>query len=240
MRNVGIIPVRLQSERFPNKLLQPIMGKPILQRVVENALELDFIDKLVIATEDDLPDYIKNYDVEIFQMRERVWCGSQRSQAYYKHNKLFDNYISIPTDEPMISPEEINKSYHNTKLKYPIYTFYSTFYSKERLTSNQSCKIAGGDKALYFSRNVIPSSKSGGLNIEYKKHLGIFIFRNSILEKDIWSGYENSLAETESLEQNIWIENGIDVGLIKTNHKYHGVDQEEDIESIEKIYEPNI
>lgn len=240
MKSVGIIPVRLQSERFPNKLLQPVLGKPILQRVVENALSFDFLDKLVIATEDELPDYMKNYDVEIFPIKEKVWCGSQRSHIYYKQNKSFDNYISIPADEPMLDPNEINKSYHSTVLTYPVYTFYSPFYSKERLNSNQSCKIAGGEKALYFSRNVIPSSKDDKLSIEYKKHIGIFIFRNSIMEKDIWSGYEDSLAQIESLEQNIWIENGVDVGLIKTDHKYCGVDKIEDIENIEKMYESNI
>lgn len=236
MNNVGIIPVRLGSERFPDKLLQPLLGKPILQRTIENALQFDFINKLVIATEDDLPDYVKDYDVEIFRVRSKTWCGSQKASLYYNKDDKFENYISIPADEPMLDPVEINKSFHSTQLKYPIHTFYSDFHSEERLNSRSSCKIASSkNRAIYFSRSVIPMSKSGD-GVEHKKHIGIFIFNNSTIKVNLWSNYEGSLAQTESLEQNIFIENGYKVGLIKTEHKYCGVDTPEDVEYIEKLY----
>lgn len=234
--NVGIIPVRLQSERFPNKLIQPLLGKPIIQHVIENAKQLNFIDKLVIVT--DSPEIKEYVDIEVFKMDEEVLCGSQRSYYYYLKNPKYDNYISIPADEPMIDPQEINRSFNEHDLKYPIYTFYSQFYNAARLHSKSSCKIVGSDKALYFSREAIPSSKKNNLPLSiFKNHLGIFIFTKNLLKNygdRLWSNYENSYAQIESLEQNIFIENGIDVGLIETVHKYWGIDLPEHIGEIEE------
>lgn len=234
--NVGIIPVRLKSERFPNKLVQPLLGKPIIKHVVEHAREFNFIDKLVIAT--DFPEIEGYIDVEVFKMKEKVWCGSQRAYHYYLQNPQYDNYISIPADEPMLDPNEINKSYKN-KSDYPIHTFYSPFYSQDKLEERSSCKIVGNDKALYFSRSVIPSSKGGNLPLDYfKRHIGIFVFTNEIMQQGdkLWSNYKGSCAQTESLEQNIFIENGFDVGLIKTKHKWWGIDLPEHIKEIEEQY----
>lgn len=233
--NVGIIPVRLQSERFPNKLIQPLLGKPIIQHVIENAKQFNFIDKLVIVTDSpEIKDYV---DIEVFEMRDEVWCGSQRSYYYYLENPQYDNYISIPADEPMLDPQEINRSFREHNLTHPIYTFYSQFYNASRLNSRSSCKIVGDDRALYFSRGAIPSSKKDLSLDMFKNHIGIFIFTNEVLKEygDIlWANYENSYAQIESLEQNIFIENGFDVGLIETVHKYWGVDLPEHIKGLEE------
>ncbi|MFW6002104.1 MAG: cytidylyltransferase domain-containing protein [archaeon] len=238
--NVGIIPVRLQSERFSDKLIQPLLGKPIIQHVIENALNFDFIDKLVIATDSpNILDYIEKYDLEYFFMGNNVWCGSQRSYYYYLQNPQYDNYISIPADEPMLDPDEINYSFNEHKPVYPIYTFYSPFYSLERLESLLSCKVIGNDKALYFSRKTIPTSKKELPLDVFKKHVGIFVFTNEVFKKHgdkLWSNHEGSYAKIESLEQNIFIENGFDVGLIKTKHKYWGIDLPEHIKEIEELY----
>ena len=37
MKIIGIIPTRWGSTRFPGKVIAPIAGKPMIQRVVERA-----------------------------------------------------------------------------------------------------------------------------------------------------------------------------------------------------------
>lgn len=239
MKIVGIIPARLSSERFPNKLIQPLFGKTIIERVVENALSLSFLDKVVIATDThQLDEYVKDYNIEMFYMDESVWCGSQRAYYYYKENPNYDYYVSIPADEPLINPEHIEYSFYGQDLIEGIYTFYSPFYSYDRLNDKSSCKIVGDKFAYYFSRAVIPRGKDDNLYPleEYKKHLGFFFFKKSLFNEfggSLWGGVENSLAQKERLEQNIFIENGQRIYLIKTEHKYYGVDDPTHLERLE-------
>lgn len=241
MNIVGIIPARLGSKRFPNKLTSFLLGKPVIEHVIEHALQFSFLDKVVVATDShDLDEYIKDYDIEIFYMEEDVWCGSMRSLYYYFKNKNYDWYVSIPADEPMLDPDEINTIDFHSLTEY-VYTLYSPFYSYERLESLSSCKIAGGTKAQYFSRNIIPCTKSGTrLEItSYKKHIGMFLFHKLLFDafgEYPWSRYSGSHAEIEGLEQNIFIENDIPVGLLKINHRYYGIDIPDDIKALESIY----
>ena len=48
---LGIIPARFASTRLPGKLLIPILGKTLLQRTFENAVNVSILDKLLIATD---------------------------------------------------------------------------------------------------------------------------------------------------------------------------------------------
>ena len=266
MKVCGVSPARLESQRFPNKLLAEIDGVKVIDRVIINALQLNFIDKLILASDSkELINYCKiNYPkVEIFEMYDiKVSCGSERIKYVYQNNNSYDYYISIPADEPLLNPIEINSvfnKYYNSKDLYQqsinelyIRTFYSDFKSIKRLESLNSCKIVSRSKyfkfqnkkykeefVLYFSRNVIPYSKTGMLNIEkYKKHIGIFIFpRDMLFKNDLWNPTKN--AENEGLEQNMFIENDVKVGLIKINHNYYGVDKQEDIKELENLLGEN-
>ena len=39
MKTIALIPARLESKRFPNKLIQKINGTPIILKTYKNALE---------------------------------------------------------------------------------------------------------------------------------------------------------------------------------------------------------
>ena len=50
---IGIIPVRYGAQRFPGKPLASILGKPMVQHVYENACQAKYLEKLIIATDDE-------------------------------------------------------------------------------------------------------------------------------------------------------------------------------------------
>ena len=237
MKILGIIPARLASERFPNKLLTKLAGTTIIERVIKNAQSFN-VDKIVLATDSvELCEIIKqkNINIETFFMKDDVWCGSQRSFFVSRKYPDYDFYMSIPADEPLIDSSEINKIIPKIRDE-DIYTLYSDFQDEFHLKRNQSCKIVSDkdDYVLYFSRSVIPILKSGSLCdlSKYKKHIGVFFFSRKIIDKNIWNKTE--LASQESLEQNAFIENGYKVKLLKINHKYYGVDQEFQIKELEE------
>lgn len=244
-RMVGIIPARLKSKRFPNKLFAEFLGKPIIHHVISNALKLNFLNKIVVVTDsDEIIKYVNKTFVEVDAINVgEASCGSERSYLYYKLNKEFDYYISIPSDEPYINPYEVNSVVSKIDFRtHIISSFYSEFYCIEDLVSPLSCKIVIYDNMMiYNSRNVIPIRKNGELLPlkEYNKHVGIFVFPKDLLgikEHLLWS--KNS--DVESLEQNRFVELNVPVRMYKMRHIGFGIDSRDQIEILEgRVNEEN-
>jgi 3-deoxy-manno-octulosonate cytidylyltransferase (CMP-KDO synthetase) len=241
LKNVAIIPARLNSKRFPNKILYKFNEKRIIDHVIENARGLNFIDDIVIASDDiefakslcDKYSFIKEYHIS-----NDVTCGSHRAYKYFLENDNYDFYITIPADEPAINPIEVNKTfnnYNNIHL-YEIITFYTKFYCKEDLISPLSCKIVAtsDDYMIYNSRTVVPVNKDAThLDLEqYKKHVGIFIFPNQVFFQygDIWQ----NTVDIESLEQNRFIQKRLKVKMLEIKHIGFGIDMPEQIKQLEE------
>jgi len=243
MKCLGVIPVRLESSRYLNKALEAkIMLKPILGWVIEYAQRINFLDKLIVATNDNAVKYyvLKNYkDVEVVSTT-RGNSGTHRAYLAYNYKRFYKKYdrmITFPVDEPLVSYNEINKL--DLNFKGDISTLYTNFFNREDLTSKSSCKIVStiDNYMLYSSRAVIPSppSESDSLLqiLIYKKHVGVFIFKKKFLvnNKGCWA-----ISENESLEQNKFVLGGAKVKLQGINHPYFGVDNKEDVKKLEDRY----
>jgi len=243
-----IIPARLESKRFPNKLLAKFNGKSILQNVINYTKQFNFPNnQIILATEDQaLIDIgIKN-KLDIYFTSAR--CGTEKAYQYFLQHQNYDYYITIPADEPFIDPNEISRALNFDKYEWlEITTFYTYFCHQNDLLSNLSCKIVAdqNDYALYFSRTCIPSSKklykSYSLETyplkEYKKHVGIFIFPRLFLMTygaNLWNQKDSKLAEIEGLEQNRFLEFGFKVKLLKIVHKSFGIDVPSQIPILEQ------
>jgi len=241
-----VIPVRLESERFPNKPLTIYNGKTLLENSISIAKKLNFINKIVVASGNDdirIKEICKKNKVDFLYINDEVSCGTERVYHIWKNKeyKNYEFYMVLPVDEPEIQPDEINKVWKEHFLtfkdNYRISTFYCDFYSKEDLIDIKSCKIITdkSDNILYTSRAVIPITKSGDiadLSI-YKKHVGIFIFPNKLLEDHklkIWT--KNILSNLEGLEQNMFL--GFNFNCFKINHIGFGIDIKEQIKILEE------
>lgn len=242
MKTLGIIPARFDSSRFPGKVLEKFLGTPILKHVYDNVnLSFTMNDVIVATDSSEIIYYCKNNKIPFFDMQEyEVCCGSERAWIVEKFYPKYNYYVTFPCDEPLINSLEINKMWNNflqmDKNKNAVYTCYSPFYSHKRLLSNNSCKIArSGNRALYFSRNVIPGMKDlQELTCKkYSKHVGIFIFSKKVLKDNpkMWGG---ELSYLEGLEQISFLENGVPIYLIKIDHEYYGIDTLQDLQELEK------
>ena len=61
-KTIGVIQARMGSSRVPGKSLKPLLGKPMLEHILDNVVSSKLIDKFVIATtalEED--DEIENF-----------------------------------------------------------------------------------------------------------------------------------------------------------------------------------
>lgn len=252
-----MVPARLESQRFSNKLLAEFNGKSIIANVLEQARTAanvihsltDFEPKIILATDtynDEFKRLTKQFKVEYFFMDNKVSCGSERIRYVYLKYPKYDYYVSMPADEPGIEGKEVADAILKAidLNKDAITTAYSPFYCKEDLIDTKSCKVVIDQhhNVLYMSRAVVPASKSGNIhNLEvYKKHYGLFIFPRKVLKRhrlSLW--YDTQLnpthiASLESLEQNMFIRRDVDFKAIKINHIGFGIDSPEQIKKLEE------
>ncbi len=56
MKTAAIIQARMGSSRFPGKTLAPLLGEPLLARLIERLRHVAAIDEIIVATTDDPAD----------------------------------------------------------------------------------------------------------------------------------------------------------------------------------------
>jgi spore coat polysaccharide biosynthesis protein SpsF len=108
---VTVMQVRCGSTRLPNKVLLPIISKPLFFRQVERILSAELKGTVVVSTttckEDD--------EIENICIEEGIYCYRGSSEdlldRHFQTAKFFqaDTVIKIPSDCPLIDPAIIGK-----------------------------------------------------------------------------------------------------------------------------------
>ncbi len=243
MKIIGVIPARYSSTRFPGKPLAKICGKPMIQRVYEQALKAKSIDYLTVATDDKrIFKTVKNFGGNAVMTSINHLNGTTRCMEavniFQTNNKNIhlDVIVNIQGDEPFIKPEQIElltALFNNSIVQ--IGTLAKKINTENELFSPNVVKIIMDKNfnALYFSRNTIPfirnSEKEKWLNEhQFYKHIGIYAYRLPVLQKLV-SLPIGKLEKAESLEQLRWLENGIPINLAITNLDSIGIDTQDDL-----------
>ena len=105
--NLGIIPARLDSKRFPRKIIHSLNGKSIIQHVYDNASESKYLDKLIIAIDsEETKSHIDNSCETILTSINHQSGTDRVAEASEKFD--CDIIINIQGDEPKIDPDIID------------------------------------------------------------------------------------------------------------------------------------
>jgi spore coat polysaccharide biosynthesis protein SpsF len=111
MKIVTIIQARMSSTRLPGKVMLPILGKPLLIRMLERVQTAKFIGQLVVATSTN-PD---DDEIEKLCTNENIICYrghlTDLLDRHYQVAKLYnaDAIVKIPSDCPLIDPSVIDR-----------------------------------------------------------------------------------------------------------------------------------
>lgn len=169
-----------------------------------------------------------------------------------------DVVVNIQADEPEINPEHIDKvaqlllETKNSNLKtqnFGMSTLAAPFENAADVANPNIVKIVvtsiehrassiSAQRAIYFSRSVIPyDRKNGGIGDVklYLRHIGIYAYRKDFLLK-ITSLPQTPLEKTEKLEQLRAIENGHGILVGKVSHTTDGIDTPEQYAEFVKRY----
>ena len=161
MTAAAIIPARWASTRFPGKPLFPILGKPLIQHVWEHCLKAKTLSQIIIATDDmRIAEASFDFGAEVSLTSPKHPSGTDRIAEVAARLRGFRHIINVQGDEPALDPRLIDRLVqalqHDSKLK--MVTAASPFETESDALNPNNVKVvtALDDRALYFSRSLIP------------------------------------------------------------------------------------
>lgn len=236
---IGVIPARLESQRFPRKPLAKINGQEMIIWVCKAASKAKLLSKLIVATDsEEIENVVKQHGFHCEMTSKFCLSGSDRvCEVALKTDG--DVYVNIQGDEPLIESNIIDEVIQPflTNINTQIVTAISQVSNEEEYKNPNVVKVVidKNNNALYFSRSPIPYFRNEQINFNnVYKHIGIYAYQRNVLidfKNTPMSTYEN----IEKLEQLRLLENGYKIHCIKTNYVSKGVDTKEDLEEVEKI-----
>ncbi|MGY3868742.1 3-deoxy-manno-octulosonate cytidylyltransferase [Aeromonas crassostreae] len=215
MSFVVVIPARYASTRLPGKPLADIAGRPMVQHVVEKALQSG-ADRVIVATDDErvraaLAPFAATSGAEVCMTSPDHQSGTERLAEVCRHYGFASDTIivNVQGDEPLIPPAIIRQVADNlAAASAPMATLSVPILDAEETFNPNAVKVVT-DKdgyALYFSRAPIPWERdSFAVSREqigpwFQRHIGIYAYRAGFIERYVtWA--PSQLEQVECLEQ---------------------------------------
>jgi 3-deoxy-manno-octulosonate cytidylyltransferase (CMP-KDO synthetase) len=232
-----VIPARLDSTRFQAKVLADICGKPMLQRVWEQARQARLLDDLIIACDSkEVAEASGNFGAKAVMTSRGHHSGTDRITEVV--NPLDVRVVvNIQADEPLIHPTMIDSIIRMLEADRSLVmaTVVKRIEDASLIVDPNVVKVVldRNNFALYFSRAPIPFLAKNAQVKEprYYKHIGLYGYTKDFLFK-----YKNippsSLEKTEKLEQLRVLEEGLRIKVVETNYDTISVDTAEDLERV--------
>lgn len=104
MAYCAIIQARVNSRRFPGKLLLDLRGKPVLQRIIERVKQSDLINNIVVAASGDVEDLELARICAALNVNFFAGNPDDVLDRYYKAAREFEarNIVRITPNSPLI------------------------------------------------------------------------------------------------------------------------------------------
>lgn len=239
MNVVGVIPARFGASRFPGKPLKPILGKPLLQWVVEGVKESKALSELIVATDHgEIFELAHSLGVKAVMTSDSLPSGTDRVYAATL-NVEADVIVNIQGDEPLIEAQIIDdlvRPFENDN-SLPMATLARGLKPGD-LESPNTAKIVLNQRgeALYFSRFPIPFSRSDAWKLPGAcvKHIGLYAYRPDFLKR-FCAQSPVQIEQAEGLEQLRALYLGARIQVVMVDHESWGVDTPEDVARVEEL-----
>lgn len=235
-----IIPARLASTRFPQKVLADIGGYPM---VVRTAKRVSHLDRVVVAADDELiVKTCKEYGIEAMLTSTTHKSGTDRIHECANILNLSDDeiIINVQADEPFMEPNVVEslmsklKKLQKEKAPFLMGSCYNAINADSAQDPNL-VKVVLDDKenAIYFSRSAIPYNQGGGA--KYFGHIGIYGFSKKSLN-EFCSLSDAPIEDIEKLEQLRAIYHQKKITMVKVASTGFGIDTKEDLARAVEIF----
>jgi 3-deoxy-manno-octulosonate cytidylyltransferase (CMP-KDO synthetase) len=239
-----IVPCRLESTRFPRKLLHPIRGRPLVLHVAHRLAEQAPEFPLWFAVDHDLlRETLMSAGFNVLMTSGAHQSGTDRL-AEANRTVRADHVINVQADEPLVSGAQIRMIARLLVGGAPMATLATRFRRAADFANPNQVKVVlarSTTRALFFSRSPIPFARDCGGVVDDAwvaanpcyKHLGIYGYRADLLET-FGALPPGKLEQIEKLEQLRVLENGYAIACDVTDDPTLGVDTPEDVVLLER------
>lgn len=243
LRTAIIVPCRLESTRFPRKLLHKIKGKPLLQWVAERiSAEAPHLPLFFAVDHALLADCLSSRGFKAVMTSDQHQSGTDRIA---EANRAIgaDHVINVQADEPLVTGGQLRQLAELIAGESAMATLGTPFKTAADFANPNQVKVVIGaaGRALYFSRAPMPFArdKAGAVDDAWVranpcyKHLGLYAYKSDLL--NVFAKLPlGRLEQIEKLEQLRVLENGYNIAVGITNDQTIGVDTPEDAGKFEQ------
>ena len=177
MKKIGIIPARMASSRFPGKPMKKILGIPMIEHCYLRSKMCADLDDVYVATCDqEIFQYINSIGGKVVMTSDAHERATERTaEALLKieknENSKYDIIIMIQGDEPLVHPQMLS----NMIIPFigdnsiEVTNLMVRLHEPEEINSADIVKVVVNEqnKALYMSREAIPSNRNYKSNVNY-------------------------------------------------------------------------
>jgi len=239
-----VVPCRLESTRFPRKLLHAIRGKPLVLWVAERIATQAPEFPLWFAVDHDLlraPLAAAGFQTILTAPTHQ--SGTDRL-AEANRTLGADSVINVQADEPLVTGAQIRRLAELIAGTVAMATLATPFQTAADFANPNQVKVVvrNDGRALYFSRSPMPYARARAGVVDdawvaahpCHRHLGLYAYKADLLERFAKLPV-GRLEQIEKLEQLRVLENGYDIAVGFTADPTIGVDTPEDAAKFEAL-----
>ena len=233
-----VVPARLASTRFPEKLIKEVKGKPLILWTAERIKKVAPEFELIFAVDGrELRKILEDSGFSVIETDPCLSSGTDRIAAANKEIQA-SSVINVQADEPLVERQHILSLV--TALipdQADMSTLAVPFIEEaDFLDPNQVKVVCDGEGyAIYFSRSPIPylrdsegkwkGEEPGAIPL---KHIGLYGYKSAFLERFCRES-PGKLEKIEKLEQLRALEWGAKISVSIVHSLTVGIDSPEDL-----------
>ncbi|MEL6681715.1 MAG: manno-octulosonate cytidylyltransferase [Pseudomonadota bacterium] len=254
-----IIPARYASTRYPGKPLVQLRGatgeaKSLIQRSWDAAMQVDGVDRVVIATDDDrIADAARAFGAEAVMTSTTCQNGTERcAEAHANLPEAYEIVVNLQGDAPLTPAWFIEDLVAGLRSNPAVDVATPVLHTdgamlKDLLADRRAGRVGGttavfgsARNALYFSKEVIPFTSQDYTDCDVTPvfhHVGVYAYRAATLRAyPNWAA--GPLESHEGLEQLRFLEQDVSLLCLKVDAKgrqFWELNNPEDVPKIEAM-----
>lgn len=253
MEIIALIPARYGSTRFPGKPLALLRGKPMIQHVYEQTCQVQGLDRVLVATDDErIARAVQMAGGDFVMTRADHATGTDRL-AEVAQGLQADIIVNVQGDLPFFPPAMVEDAVAalTTDPTAAMSTVKTPIHTVDEWHSPNVVKVVTDHEeyALYFSRSPIPfdrrridaqpTTQAGALAMLSNKifgyrHIGMYVYRRDFL-LTFNTLPPTPLEKSENLEQLRVLEWGYKIRVTETERPTVEVDTPQDLRRAEEM-----
>lgn len=241
MKIIALIPGRLDSSRFPNKLLQDLGGAPVIVRTYQATCDTKLFDQVIVVTDSlEIKKVIENIGGSVIMSLKKHESGSDRIAEAAMALDV-DIIVNVQGDEPLIDAESLQKvielfqNDHEQEIDLASLMVRLDHWEEVKNPNHVKVIVDSDNFAMYFSRSPIPYPRDKDVSTTYYKHKGVYAFRKKALI-DFTTFPLGKLEAVEKIEAIRFLEYKRKIKMVETSVSGVEIDTPEDLEKARAIW----